>query len=108
MYIVHVHVHVRPDQVEAFTIATKENAGKSAGNEPGVARFDVMQQADDPTRFVLIEVYRTQEDAARHKETKHYKRWREIAEPMMAEPRSRVIYNNVFPSDLGYSISLGD
>jgi quinol monooxygenase YgiN len=85
-----------------------ENAGKSAGNEPGVARFDVMQQADDPTHFVLIEVYRTPEDAARHKDTKHYNIWREIAEPLMAEPRTRVVYKNIFPSDLGYSISMGD
>jgi quinol monooxygenase YgiN len=108
MYVVYVHVHVKPDQVEHFITATKENAGKSAGNEPGVARFEVIQQADDPTRFVLLEVYRTPEDAARHKETRHYNSWREIAEPMMSEPRIRVVYKNIFPSDLGYSISLGD
>ncbi|MCX6033788.1 MAG: antibiotic biosynthesis monooxygenase [Chloroflexi bacterium] len=108
MYIVHVHVHVKHDQVEAFIIATKENAGKSAGNEPGVARFDVMQQVDDPTRFVLIEVYRTPEDAARHKGTNHYNCWREIAEPMMVEPRKRFVYQNIFPSDLGYSVSMCD
>jgi quinol monooxygenase YgiN len=108
MHIVHVHVHVKTDQVEAFIAASKENAGKSFGTEPGVTRFDVMQQVDDPTRFVLIEVYRTLEDAARHKETKHYNRWREIAEPMMAEPRTRVVFKNIFPSDLGYSILLGD
>lgn len=108
MHIVQVHVHVKPDQVDGFIIATKENAGKSAGNEPGVARFDVMQQADDPTYFLLIEVYRTPEDAARHKETRHYAHWRESAEPMMVEPRTRVIYKNIFPSDLGYSISMGD
>jgi quinol monooxygenase YgiN len=104
MYIVHVHIHVKPDQVEAFIAATKENAGKSTGDEPGVAHFDVMQQADNPTRFVLIEVYRTPEDAAKHKETKHYNRWREIAEPMMAEPRTRVVYKNIIPSDFGYSL----
>jgi autoinducer 2-degrading protein len=98
MYIVQVHVHVKPYHVDAFIKATKQNAGKSVGNEPGVARFDVMQQVDDPTRFVLIEVYRTPEDSVRHKETKHYNRWREIAEPMMAEPRSRVVYTNIFPS----------
>jgi len=108
MYIAHVHVHVKLDQIDSFITATKENAGKSAGNEPGIARFDVIQQADDPARFVLLEIYRTPEDAARHKETKHYSRWREIAEPMMAEPRTRVVYKNIFPSDLGYSISLGD
>lgn len=108
MYIVHVHIHVKPKQTEAFIKATKENAEKSVGNEPGVARFDVMQQIEDPTRFILIEVYRTPEDATRHKETKHYKRWREIAEPMMAEPRTRIIYTNIFPTDLGYSLSMGD
>jgi (4S)-4-hydroxy-5-phosphonooxypentane-2,3-dione isomerase len=108
MYIVQVHVHVKPDQVEAFITATKENAKKSAGKEPGVARFDVMQQADDPTRFLLSEIYRTPEDAARHKETRHYVHWREIAEPMMAEPRSRIIYKNIFPVDLGSSFSMGD
>jgi quinol monooxygenase YgiN len=104
MYIVHVHVHVKPDQIESFITATKENAEKSAGNEPGVVRFDVMQQVEDPTRFVLSEVYRTPEDTTRHKETKHYNRWREITEPMMAEPRTRITYANIFPSDLGYSI----
>ena len=63
---------LNPIKPKLFIKATKENAGNSAGNEPGVARFDVMQQTEDPTRFVLIEVYRTQEDATRHKETKHY------------------------------------
>jgi quinol monooxygenase YgiN len=99
MYIIHVHIHVKPDRLDAFIIATKENAEKSAGFEPGVARFDVIQEVDDPSRFLLLEVYRTPEDAARHKETNHYKRWREIAEPMMAEPRTRVVYKNIFPGD---------
>jgi len=107
MYIVHVHVHVKPDHVEQFITATKKNARKSAGNEPGVARFDVIQQADDPTCFVLLEVYRTPGDASRHKETQHYNRWHAVAESMMAEPRTRVVYKNIYPSDLGYSISLG-
>ena len=108
MYLVHDYVHIKIDKLDAFIAATKENSGKSAGNEPGVARFDVIQQDDDPTRFVLLEVYRTPEDAARHKETRHYNGWRETVEPMMAEPRTRVVYKNIFPSDLGYSISLGD
>ena len=103
MHIVHVHVHIKPDQAGPFIAATKENAEKSAGTEQGVARFDILQQADDPTRFVLIEVYRTPEDAAKHKETRHYNLWREVAEPMMAEPRARVVYKNIFPSDLSYS-----
>jgi quinol monooxygenase YgiN len=98
MYIVHVHVHVKPDQIEAFKAATLENARNSL-QEPGVARFDVIQQADDPTRFVLVEVYRTADDPARHKETAHYNRWREIAESMLAEPRTRTIYANVFPDE---------
>jgi quinol monooxygenase YgiN len=98
MYIVHVHVHVKPNLVEAFKAATLENARLSRA-EPGVARFDVIQQADDPTRFVLVEVYRTQDDPARHKETAQYNRWREAVEPLLAEPRTRVIYSNVFPAD---------
>jgi autoinducer 2-degrading protein len=108
MFIVIVYVHVKADQGEAFSAATKENADKSFSTEPGVARFDFMQQADDPTRFILIEVYGTPEDAATHKETSHYARWRDIAEPMMAEPRSRVIYKNIFPIDFGYSKSKGE
>lgn len=95
MYIVHVHVHVKPEFVEAFKEATLENARNSV-QEPGVVRFDVIQQADDPTRFVLVEVYRTPEDPAKHRETAHYNRWRELAEPMMAEPRTRVVYQEVF------------
>jgi quinol monooxygenase YgiN len=98
MYIVHIQVHVKPDQIEAFKAATLENARNSL-QEPGVARFDVIQQADDPTRFVLVEVYRTADDPARHKETAHYNRWREIAESMLAEPRTRTIYANVFPDE---------
>jgi len=98
MYIVHIQVHVKLDQIEAFKAATLENARNSL-QEPGVARFDVIQQADDPTRFVLVEVYRTADDPARHKETAHYNRWREIAESMLAEPRTRTIYANVFPDE---------
>ena len=102
MHIVYVSIHVKPNQIEDFISVTKENADKSTTTEPGIARFDVVQQKEDPTRFVLIEVYYTPEDAARHKETSHYNRWRENAEPMMAEPRSRVIYTNIFPSDSQY------
>ncbi len=101
MYIVHVFIRVRPDSLEAFQAATLDNARHSL-QEPGVARFDVLQQADDPTRFVLVEVYRTPEDPARHKETAHYQRWREVAEPLLAEPRTRVVYANVFPEDAGW------
>jgi quinol monooxygenase YgiN len=78
-----------------------ENAQNSV-KEPGIARFDVIQQADDPTRFVLVEVYRTPADPAKHKETAHYNRWREIAEPLLAEPRTRIVYSNVFPDEQGW------
>ncbi len=101
MFIVHVHVHVKPEFVEQFKAATVENARHSV-REPGVARFDVLQQSDDPTRFVLVEVYRTPADADRHKETKHYQVWRDTVAEMMAEPRSSVKYGNVFPDDAGW------
>ena len=101
MLIVHVFVHVKPEQADAFKAATIENA-KSSLQEPGIARFDVMQQQDDPARFVLVEVYRTADDPARHKKTDHYKRWRETVAPMMAEPRNSIKYDNVWPDDAGW------
>jgi autoinducer 2-degrading protein len=101
MLIVHVMVHVKSDQVEAFKKATLDNAGNSV-QEPGVARFDVIQQRDDPTRFVLVEVYRTAAAPAQHKETAHYRRWRDAAESMMAEPRTSIQYTNVFPDESGW------
>lgn len=96
MLIVHVHVHVRPESVGAFIAASRANARESA-REPGVVRFDVVQQDDDPTRFLLIEVYRSPQDTARHKETAHYKAWRDAVEPMMAEPRRSVKYVALVP-----------
>jgi len=101
MLVVHVHVHVKPESVDAFKAATVENARNSI-QEPGIARFDLIQQADDPTRFVLVEVYRTPDDPGRHKETTHYARWRDAVASMMAEPRSSVKYANVFPADAGW------
>ncbi len=101
MLVVHVHVHVRPESVEAFREASIANASQSV-KEPGVARFDVIQQLDDPTRFVLVEVYRTAEDPARHKETAHYQAWRDTVAPMMAEPRHAVKYDNAFPDGPGW------
>ncbi len=98
MIVVHVHVHVLAECVDAFRAASVENATHSM-REPGVARFDVSQQMDDPTRFVLVEIYRTAEDPARHKETAHYAAWRDAVAPMMAEPRSSVKYTNCFPDD---------
>jgi quinol monooxygenase YgiN len=97
MHIVHVHVHVKPDQIEAFRAATLDNARNSA-QEPGVLRFDVLQQADDPTRFLLIEIYKTPDDQLKHRETTHYLRWRDIVADMMAAPRQAVKYAEVFVS----------
>jgi autoinducer 2-degrading protein len=101
MFILHVFVHVRPEKVEAFKAATLENA-QSSKKEAGVARFDVIQQQDDPTRFVLVEVYRTLEDSGRHKETAHYQKWRDSVAHMMAEPRTSIKYVNVFPDEQGW------
>jgi (4S)-4-hydroxy-5-phosphonooxypentane-2,3-dione isomerase len=101
MLVVHVHVNVKPECVQAFLEATLENARHSV-QEPGIARFDVVQQEDDPRQFVLIEVYRTAEDPGRHKETAHYARWRDTVAEMMAEPRQSQKYRNCFPEDEGW------
>src|SRR5260370_16944114 len=98
MLIVHVHVCVKPECVEAFKHATMANARESV-REPGIARFDVLQRQDDPTQFVLVEAYRHAEAPAAHKETKHYQAWRDAVAPMMAQPRARVKFENVFPPD---------
>jgi len=101
MLIVHVHVRVKPDCIDAFKEATIENARQSL-KEPGIARFDVVQQNDDPTRFVLVEIYRSVEATAAHKATTHYAAWRDRMESLMAEPRSSVKYSNVFPGVEGW------
>lgn len=101
MLVVHVYIHVKSDCVAAFQEASVENARNSV-QEPGIARFDVIQQQDDPTRFVLVEVYRTAEDPARHKETAHYQRWRDTVADMMAEPRQSARYDSVFPEAAGW------
>lgn len=101
MFIVHVFVHVKKNEVEAFKKATIENAQNSI-NEPGIARFDFVQQQDDSTRFVLVEVYRTAEDPAMHKETAHYQKWRDTVADMMAEPRSAIKFFNVHPDEKGW------
>jgi len=98
MLIVHVHVQVKPEFVDGFKAATLLNAQCSL-QEPGVLRFDVVQQQDDPTQFVLVEVYRDTAAAAAHKETKHYPVWRDVVAPMMAAPRTSVKFSNVFPDD---------
>ena len=92
MLIVHVHVHVKPECVEAFRQASLANAQKSI-QEPGIATFDLLQQQDDPTRFLLIEIYRSVEATTAHKATAHYAAWRDAVAGRMAEPRTSVKYN---------------
>ena len=101
MLVVHVHVHVKSESIEAFKEASLANARESV-KEPGIARFDVAQQVEDPTRFVLVECYRTADAPAKHKETAHYAKWRDAVAPMMAEPRGSVKLNNVYPDDAGW------
>lgn len=101
MLIVHVHVHVKPEFIDAFKEASLENARLSV-QEPGIARFDVIQQADSPLRFILVEVYRTPQAPAQHKDTAHYQVWRDKVAEMMAEPRSSVKYANLFPGEEGW------
>ena len=101
MLIVHVHMRVKPECVEAFKKASLENARDSV-REPGIARFDIVQQQDNLTRFVLVEVYRNADAPAQHKATAHYTRWRDSVAPMMAEPRRSEKFNNVFPDNAGW------
>ncbi len=98
MQIVHVHVHVKPEFVEAFKQATIDNATHSV-KEAGIDRFDVIQQTADPTKFILVEIYKTAEASAAHKETAHYKLWRDAVMKMMAEPRQGIKYTYIFSSD---------
>lgn len=101
MYIVHVNIHVKPDTIDSFIAATLQNAQNSV-NEAGVARFDVLQSSDDPTRFTLVEVYRTSGDVDLHKQTQHYLTWRDTVAEMMAEPRVGVKFVNLFPGEDGW------
>ena len=101
LHIALVNVHVRPEHVEAFRQASLMNASESR-KEPGVVRFDVIQEGEDPTRFVLIEVFRSVEAAAAHRETAHYLRWRDAVNPLMAENRTNKKYLNVSPDDAGW------
>ncbi len=98
MLVVHVFIHIKQEYLEAFKKACIENASRSI-KEPGIARFDFIQQIDDPERFVLVEVYRSDDAPARHKETEHYKKWRDTVEDMMAEPRYSITYENIYPED---------
>jgi len=106
MLVVHVHARVRPDAVEAFRKATLDNAAASL-EEPGVVRFDVVQALDDPTRFLLVEVYRDEQAPARHKETAHYATWRDTVAPLMAEPRTSEKYGAVFPDEARWETPSG-
>jgi quinol monooxygenase YgiN len=101
MFIVHVFVHVKKDRIDDFKQAALENARNSL-MEPGIARFDVVQQQDDPARFILVEAYRTPEDPAKHKETAHYEKWRDSVADMMAEPRTSIKLTNVYPDEKGW------
>jgi quinol monooxygenase YgiN len=101
MHIVHVHIQVKPGSEEAFIEATLENARNSV-QEPGVARFDVLRETLEPARFVLVEVYRGADAVVRHRETAHYAKWRDAVAEMMAAPRVRVEYQNLFPDDGGW------
>ena len=98
MLIAHVHVKVKPNYVEDFKQATLKNAQNSI-QEPGIARFDVIQSDEDQTSFVLMETYRTAADQAKHKDTSHFKEWVETVEVMMDAPRYALKYSNVFPDD---------
>jgi quinol monooxygenase YgiN len=98
MFIVLVHVNVKPEFIEEFKRVTVENASSSI-KEAGIARFDVIQQAEDPTKFILVEVYKTADAPAAHKETAHYAQWRDTVVEMMAEPRQGIKFKNIFPED---------
>ena len=101
MNIVLVSMHVKADRVDDFRAITVENAQNSL-KEPGVARFDFIQEVDDVTRFLLIEVYHSAQAVTEHKQTPHYNRWREAVEPLLAEPRTRLVYRNILPEESGW------
>lgn len=98
MVILIVNLHIKPERLDAFREATLENARNSI-QEPGIVRFDLLEQAEDPTRFALYEVYRDTEAPARHHETAHYKAWLAKVPDMLVEPRTRILYSNLFPLD---------
>ncbi len=102
MFIIHVQAQVKPAFVEAFKKACIENARESL-KEEGIVRFDVLQQQDEPTRFLLIEVYRNRDAPSRHKETSHYRDWRDKVLPMMAQPRKSTFFANVHPDDKNWA-----
>jgi quinol monooxygenase YgiN len=98
MLVAIINVHVKPEYIEPFKAVSQDNASNSI-LEPGVLRFDVYQQSDDPSRFTLLEIYRTEDDPVRHRETAHYARWRDTVAAMMVEPRMRTTHNILFPPE---------
>jgi (4S)-4-hydroxy-5-phosphonooxypentane-2,3-dione isomerase len=106
MLVVHIQVQVKPEHVQAFIAATRKNSQASL-KEPGVARFDVVQQADDPTRFVFVEAYKTPDAPAQHKQTAHYAAWRDSVEPMMQVPRTSVKFESLCPDEARWSTPAG-
>jgi (4S)-4-hydroxy-5-phosphonooxypentane-2,3-dione isomerase len=101
MHVVLVNIHVKPELVDDFIQASLENA-RNSNHEPGIARFDFLQQGDDPTHFILVEVYRTPADQQKHRETPHYMAWKDRVGDMMAEPRVGIRYQNLYPDDRGW------
>ena len=101
MLVIHVHIHIKPEYLQDFIKASVENASKSV-KEEGIARFDFNQQDDDPTKFLLVEVYKTADAQVHHKETVHYAKWRDTVVEMMQEPRYAIKYHNLFPNDSGW------
>jgi autoinducer 2-degrading protein len=101
MLVVLVYVHVIPEFIESFKAAAIENASNSV-QEPGVARFDVIQQLDDPSRFVLVEVYHSDKAQSDHKETSHYLHWRDTVAAWMAEPRQGIKFEGIYPDDANW------
>ena len=101
LIVVHVRAHVVPDAIDAFRTACVENATESV-KEHGVARFDILQQVDDPTQFMLVEIYRSPDAPTAHKDSAHYRKWRDVVAPMMAAPRTSTKFVNVFPDDEGF------
>jgi autoinducer 2-degrading protein len=102
MFIVHVFIHVKPERLDEFRLETLSNV-KNSLMELGIARFDFLEETDDPHRFMLVEVYRTPEDALQHKETVHYRAWRDRVAPMMASPRTSIKLANIHPDDAGWT-----
>jgi len=98
MIIVYVYLHSREEMINAFKEANIKNAANSV-KEPGILRFDVLEQEDDPSRFLLVEIYKNEKAISAHKETAHYAEWLKVAVPMLAEPRVKTIYRNLFPDE---------